>query len=229
MEREIKFSIGETLESAVYALLAAKEKGGEKVYGEFNGHILHSDTVSMDSAYTEILGCTKAEYDKRMAEWQENYEKEERLAEQRAIQNIPKWIEIGQTLIQPEKYKDWEECVNARATDLYHGLELDAALEIMQALEDGIAIEDALEILDNQRHSNISELLVRKIILLFSSRGREFWTATARDKISLSVYDRSTGKDIVWSVLYDPNEHQIYRTEKNPSRTGYKLDQCFPF
>ena len=158
------------------------KKRGEKVYGEFNGHILHSDTVSMDSAYTEILGCTKAEYDKRMAEWQENYEKEERLAEQRAIQNIPKWIEIGQTLIQQEKYKDWEECVNARATDLYHGLELDAALEIMQALEDGIAIEDALEILDNQRHSNISELLVRKIILLFSSRGREFWTATARTK-----------------------------------------------
>lgn len=141
----------------------------------------------MDSAYTEILGCTKAEYNKRIAEWQENYEKEERLAEQRAIQNIPKWIEIEQTFIHPEKYKDWEECVNVCAINLYHGLELDAALEIMQALENGIAIEDALEILDNQRHSGMSELLVRKIVLLFSRRGSEFWAASVHDEISLPV------------------------------------------
>ena len=75
MEREIKFSIGENLESAVYTLLAAKARG-EKVYGEFNGHVLHSETVSMDSAYMEVLGCTKAEHDKQMEEWRENYKKE---------------------------------------------------------------------------------------------------------------------------------------------------------
>ena len=45
----------------------------------------------------------------------------------------------------------------------------------------------------------------------------------------LCQYDRSTGKDTVWSVLYDLKEHQIYRTEKNPSRTDYKLDKRFPF
>ena len=105
----------------------------------------------------------------------------------RQIQNIPKWIEIEQTFIHPEKYKDWEECVNVCAINLYHGLELDAALEIMQALENGIAIEDALEILDNQRHSGMSELLVRKIVLLFSRRGSEFWAASVHDEISLPV------------------------------------------
>ena len=98
MEREIKFSIGDNLESAVYTLLAAKARG-EKVYGKFNGHILHSETISMDSAYMEVLGCTKAEHDKQMEEWLENYKKEEKLAEQRAIQNIPEWIKKGQSLI----------------------------------------------------------------------------------------------------------------------------------
>ena len=37
----------------------------------------------MDSAYTEILGYTKAEFDKRQAEWRENYKKEEQAPEQR--------------------------------------------------------------------------------------------------------------------------------------------------
>ena len=183
MEREIKFSIGENLESAVYTLLAAKARG-EKVYGEFNGHILHSETVSMDSAYMEVLGCTKAEHDKQMEEWRENYKKEEKLAEQRAIQNIPEWIEKGQALIYPERYEEWEKCVNARATDLYHGLELDSALEIMQALENGTTIEEASKMLNNQGHSGTSASLVRNIIFSFSSKGPEFWEATAYGEIS---------------------------------------------
>lgn len=82
MERKIEFAIGSTIESAVYELLAAKARG-EQVYGDFNGHKLYSDTVTMDSAYTEIMGCTKAEFDKRQAEWRENYKKEEQAREQR--------------------------------------------------------------------------------------------------------------------------------------------------
>lgn len=45
----------------------------------------------------------------------------------------------------------------------------------------------------------------------------------------LCQYDRFTGKDTVWSILYDLKERKIYRTEKNPSRTDYKLDQRFLF
>lgn len=82
MARKIEFAPGSTIESAVYELLAAKARG-EQVYGDFNGHKLYSDTVTMDSAYTEIMGCTKAEFDKRQAEWRENYKKEEQAREQR--------------------------------------------------------------------------------------------------------------------------------------------------
>ena len=82
MARKIEFAPSSTIESAVYELLAAKARG-EQVYGDFNGHKLYSDTVTMDSAYTEIMGCTKAEFDKRQAERRENYKKEEQARKQR--------------------------------------------------------------------------------------------------------------------------------------------------
>ncbi len=74
MEKEIE--VYGNLESAVYTLLAAKARG-EHVYCNFNGHRLHSDSVTMDSAYQEVCGCTKEEFDKQRQEWLENYKREE--------------------------------------------------------------------------------------------------------------------------------------------------------
>lgn len=45
----------------------------------------------------------------------------------------------------------------------------------------------------------------------------------------LCQYDRSTGKDTLWSVLYDLKDKRIYRTEKNPCRTTFKTDRRFHF
>lgn len=42
-------------------------------------------------------------------------------------------------------------------------------------------------------------------------------------------YDRKTGRDTVWSVVYDLANHSIYRTEGNPSRWQYKADKRFLF
>ena len=79
--RKIEF-VGTNLESAVYQLLAYKARG-ESVYGEFNGHRLYSDTVTMDSAYIEVVGCTKEEHDRRLAAWREDYDRRERECEAR--------------------------------------------------------------------------------------------------------------------------------------------------
>lgn len=38
-------------------------------------------------------------------------------------------------------------------------------------------------------------------------------------------YDRKTGKDTVWSVIYDTKNKKIYRCEGNPSRKQFKLDE----
>lgn len=45
----------------------------------------------------------------------------------------------------------------------------------------------------------------------------------------LCQYDRNTGKDTVWSVVYDLKRHRIYRSEGNPGRCRCKEDGRFPF
>ncbi len=82
MSRKIEFAPNSNIESAVYELLAAKSRG-EDVYGYFNGHKLYSNSVTMDSAYQEVFGCAKAEYDQKEKEWRENYKKEEEARKQR--------------------------------------------------------------------------------------------------------------------------------------------------
>jgi len=41
----------------------------------------------------------------------------------------------------------------------------------------------------------------------------------------LCQYDRETGKDTVWSVVYDLTAGRIYRAEGNPSRTSFQEDK----
>jgi len=74
--REIEFSVGCNVEEAVNKLLNYKERG-ILACGDFNGHILYSDTVTMNGAYKEIIGKTKAELEKEHQEWKENYSREE--------------------------------------------------------------------------------------------------------------------------------------------------------
>lgn len=45
----------------------------------------------------------------------------------------------------------------------------------------------------------------------------------------LCQYDRKTGKDTVWSAIYDLNNKQVYRCEGNPARKKYREDVRFRF
>lgn len=45
----------------------------------------------------------------------------------------------------------------------------------------------------------------------------------------LCQYDRSTGKDTVWSVVYDIAQRKIYRCEGNPERGSFHEDTRFIF
>lgn len=70
-------------------------------------------------------------------------------------------------------------------------------------------------------------------------------TAFSRDRIKEAVpfamdvlsgkygficqYDKKTGKDTVWSVIYDVGHKKIYRCEANPSRKKYAEDSRFLF
>jgi hypothetical protein len=59
---KVEFTLGDTIENAVNQLLKHKEKG-QLACGDFNGVTLYSDTVTIDGAYKEIAGMTKAEFD----------------------------------------------------------------------------------------------------------------------------------------------------------------------
>ena len=82
METKIEVSVGDSLENVVEQLLEAKARG-EHVYCDFNGHELHSDNVTMDSAFKEVTGLTKEEHDRREKEWHENYKRREKEREER--------------------------------------------------------------------------------------------------------------------------------------------------
>ena len=117
----------------------------------------------------------------------EDWEKERKAAEEKAKERIPSWIERGQALIFPERYEKWEQCVQDSVKHLYYGMDLDAALEIMEVLDKGASIEEAKKILDDQNHSGMSDEIVRSIIFHFSSKGPEFWEATSSERIPLKT------------------------------------------
>ncbi len=60
---EIKVENDDNLESIVYKLLTYKAQG-KQAYCVFNGVRLNSNTVTMESAYREVIGKTKEELDK---------------------------------------------------------------------------------------------------------------------------------------------------------------------
>ena len=59
----------------VVRLLEVYNEIGAIVYCDFNGHILYSDKTTMDSAYIEVCGKTKSEYDKESLEYIERFHK----------------------------------------------------------------------------------------------------------------------------------------------------------
>lgn len=174
--RAIDFFCGYTLERAVMKLLKYKEEG-ELVCGEFNGHMLYSDTVTMDGAYLEITGKNKKDFDKAQEEWREKIRIESELAEKAAKDNIPNWIERGHKAFTEDKWEEWDKIVPIRAEDLYHGMELDNTLQIQEILivdYSKESFEKAKVCMEEQGHSGMSWSLVCTMIKEFCTHGEEF-------------------------------------------------------
>lgn len=180
---KIDYFYAGTLDKCVEALIEYKEHG-KSVVVDFNGHDLYSCDVTMDSAYKEVLGKTKAEFDKECEEAHKRYLEEQKREEAEAKQKIPSWIERGEKIIYPERFEEWKKCVDGRASDLYHGEDLEAALELMEKLESGVTLDEVVEAFDAQNHSGASAGMTRRIIFSFSKRGPEFWEQTEYGEIT---------------------------------------------
>ncbi|MET3505470.1 hypothetical protein [Halalkalibacter oceani] len=171
--KEIGFFAGNTIEDAVNELMGYREKG-ELVCGDFNGVMLYSDTVTMDSAYKGITGKTKAEFDKQQQEWQEDYDRRKKEHRENIPEQSKVWMEKARGIIAEDKLDFWDEIVPIRLSDLYQGMELGACLEIVEILNNNGTFEEAKVAIDNQGHSGMSFGLVCAMIKEFSERGSEF-------------------------------------------------------
>ncbi|WP_137743312.1 hypothetical protein [Robertmurraya siralis] len=171
--KTIEFRAGDTIEGAVRELLRHKEIGSV-VCGQFNGVTLYSDTVTMDSAYKEITGKTKAEFDKDQQQWKEDYDRRQKEHEERIPELSKVWMEKGRKILSEDKWEFWDEIVPIRLGDIYHGMELGNCLDIIEILNNNGSLDEAKEKIENQGHSGMSFSLVCAMVKEFSDRGNEF-------------------------------------------------------
>ncbi|ACA42291.1 hypothetical protein [Lysinibacillus sphaericus] len=170
---EIKFFAGNTIEQAVKELLSYKEEG-KLVCGEFNGVVLYSDIVTMESAYQKITGKTKAEFDKSQQEWKEKYDEKKKKHEDE-IPNLTKvWMEKGREILSEDRWEHWDKIVPVRLNDLNEDMELGASLDIVRILNSNGTLDEAKEKIESQGHSGMSFGLVCAMVKEFSDRGNEF-------------------------------------------------------
>jgi ribosomal protein S25 len=174
--KEIDLWAGCTIEQAFKILLDYKNKG-ELVYCNFNGVMLYSDKVDLDTlddAYKQITGKTKIEYEKAQQEWRNDYDKKEKEFKQ----NIPiltkEWIEKGKKILTKDKWDYWAEIVPIRLNDLYYGMELGCCLDIVKILNNNETLKKAKNEINSQGHSGMSYSLVCQMIKEFCKRGEEF-------------------------------------------------------
>jgi len=171
--REIMLSAGSTIQDVVNYLLEFKEKG-ILACADFNGKTLYSDTVTMDSAYLDIIGKTKSEFDNEQQERVERLEKAKREHEAMIPELTEIWIEKGKSILEKDRWDYWSEIVPVRLNDLYRGMELGNCLDIVKVLNNDGTFDDAKRLLEDQGHSGMSFGLVCAMIREFCDKGNEF-------------------------------------------------------
>lgn len=173
--KEIEFYAGENIENAWKTLLRASAECGDTCYGMFNDkQILSTDTL--DEAYKKVTGLTKSELDEQERKEHEEYKRKE----EEHIASIPEktkeYCAAARGVIIEEQYDYWDKIVPIRLRDLYHGMELDATLEICKIMRDESLsrcerLDAAKKAFDDQGHSGMSAGLVLSMIKAFCPDG----------------------------------------------------------
>ena len=183
--KKIEFYAGETIENAWKTLLKESDECGESCFGTFNGQLLLS-TDTMDEAYKKVTGLTKSEFDERDRKEREEYKR----WEEEFLASVPSKTEeyknAARGVIIEEQYDYWDKIVPICLKDLYHGMELDATLEICRIMRDESdsieeRIEKAKEVFDNQGHSGMSAGLVLSMIRTFCHDGMAVYNRIVSD------------------------------------------------
>lgn len=172
--KEIEFNCGCTIKEAVLDLIKHAQRE-EFVCGSFNGHMLYSDTVSLDSAFLEITGKTFFENINRERINRERLIEEEKEYKKTIPTETKTWINKGHKIIDKKYWERWDMIVPIRLSDLYHGMELGACLDIIEPLNNDCKLSHAKNIIEEQNHSGMSFSLIKSMVKEFCDRGNDFY------------------------------------------------------
>ena len=170
----MKVELRGDLDKVVMDLMQLRKRGYD-VYCEFGKHILYSRDVTLDSAFLEIKGCTYHEFLRKRRQEFRQYREEEKQALAFAKAKYPSWIEWGHKYIPEELWARWEQCVQKRIRDLYHGIEIENSLAIIEAHAEGKSIEEIINLIESQNTSGESYDLIESIITFFYPAGNELF------------------------------------------------------
>jgi predicted nuclease with TOPRIM domain len=175
--KKIEFLPGDSIDTAWKGLLRASAECGDTCFGEFNGREIRS-TDTLDEAYMKILGKTKSEHEKEMQDWRDEYERKEKEHKDNIPNLIPIYREKARGVILEEQYEYWDKIVPIRLDDLYHGMELDATLDLCKIMRDESMSYDkrlkkAYDTFMNQGHSGMSAGLVASMLRTFCPDGHD--------------------------------------------------------
>lgn len=92
-------------------LVSKSKESGELFFIDFNGHTLYSDNVTVDSAYKEICGHSKIDFDKEREKRREEIIEKEKEYKSKIPDLIEHWVKEGQKIIQEDKWESWGKCV----------------------------------------------------------------------------------------------------------------------
>src|SRR5574344_1594669 len=169
--KQIEIVCGYTIAECVLTLMRYASKK-EFVCADFNGKMLYSDTVSMDSAYKEITGMTYYDFIEHENQMRKEIEKSEKEHQEAIPKLTQEYIKKGHAILSKDKWELWDKCVPVRLADLYKGWELDCCLDIISSIQKE-SIEQAISVMKNQGHSGMSWGLMKSMIKTFSDRGEE--------------------------------------------------------
>lgn len=82
---------------------------------------------------------------------------------------IDSYIERGKKVIPEDKWELWRKIVPIRVGDLYHRMEVNNALAILESYKEERDLDKVRKIFDDENHSGWSAGLVASIIRQFSN------------------------------------------------------------
>ena len=171
---QIEFVAGTSLSECINEL----SNKNTLCYGIFNGHPIYSDNLNRDEIFIRICGMTEQDLESRKKQAALDYEKQEKEFQKKISTLTKKYNALAKGVIADDKLDQWYAIVPIRLRDIYHGMELDATLEIIKELnkatDSNNHFAEAKSIFKGQDHSGLSYDLICAMLNMFAPNGVEF-------------------------------------------------------